>query len=141
MEKCADQFTAGTFDRRRQWRRKCRFGYVPALGSDGSDITSDSYDDFYDDADDIWYEMNDVYDNTDHTALLFAGVIFVVIFMIVFVIIMTVTILLDAFIFNPLEVGCKRFYLRNLNEAALVGNAGYAFDNNYKNIAKTMFFP
>ena len=101
-----------------------------ALGSDGSDITSDSYDDFYDDADDIWYEMNDVYDNTDHTALLFAGVIFVVIFMIVFVIIMTVTILLDAFIFNPLEVGCKRFYLRNLNEAALVGNAGYAFDNN-----------
>ena len=49
-----------------------------ALGSDGSDITSDSYDDFYDDADDIWYEMNDVYDNTDHTALLFAGVIFVV---------------------------------------------------------------
>ena len=53
-----------------------------ALGSDGSDITSDSYDDFYDDADDIWYEMNDVYDNTDHTALLFAGVIFVVIFMI-----------------------------------------------------------
>ena len=106
-----------------------------ALGSDGSDITSDSYDDFYDDADDIWYEMNDVYDNTDHTALLFAGVIFVVIFMIVFVIIMTVTIILDAFIFNPLEVGCKRFYLRNLNEAALVGNAGYAFDKNYKNIA------
>ena len=47
---------------------------------------------------DIWYEMNDVYDNTDHTALLFAGVTFVVIFMIVFVIIMTVTILLDAFI-------------------------------------------
>ena len=110
-----------------------------ALGSDGSDITSDSYDDFYDDADDIWYGMNDVYDNTDHTALLFAGVIFVVIFMIVFVIIMTVTILLDAFIFNPLEVGCKRFYLRNLNEAALVGNAGYAFDNNYKNIAKILF--
>ena len=46
-----------------------------ALGSDGSDITSDSYDDFYDDADDIWYGMNDVYDNTDHTALLFALII------------------------------------------------------------------
>ena len=28
LEKCADQFTAGAFDRRRQWRRKCRFGYV-----------------------------------------------------------------------------------------------------------------
>ena len=63
-------------------------------------------------ADDIWYGMNDVYDNTDHTALLCRSH-FVVIFMIVFVIIMTVTILLDAFIFNPLEVGCKRFYLRN----------------------------
>ena len=54
---------------------------------------------------------------------------------------MTVTILLDAFYFLiHWKWDVKRFYLRNLNEAALVGNAGYAFDNNYKNIAKTMFF-
>ena len=39
-----------------------------------------------------------------------------------------------------MEVGCKKYYLRNLNEPAQVGNIGYAFDNNYKNIIKTMFF-
>ena len=63
-----------------------------------------------------------------------------ILFIIVFVVIMAVVILLDVFIFNPLEVGCKKYYLRNLNEPAQVGNIGYAFDNNYKNIIKTMFF-
>ena len=53
---------------------------------------------------------------------------------------MAVVILLDVFICNPIEVGCKRFYVRNLNESAQVGNVGFAFDNNYKNITKTMFF-
>ena len=62
------------------------------------------------------------------------------VFIIVFVVLMAVVILLDVFIFNPLEVGCKRYYLRNLNEPAQVGNIGYAFDHNYKNITKTMFF-
>ena len=53
---------------------------------------------------------------------------------------MSVVILLDVFICNPIEVGCKRFYVRNLNESAQVGNVGFAFDNHYKNITKTMFF-
>lgn len=60
--------------------------------------------------------------------------------LIISLIVLAVTILLEVFIFNPLEVGCRRFFLRNLNEPALIGNVGYAFDNNYKNIAKTMFF-
>lgn len=113
-----------------------------SIGDRSSDIISDYEDYYYEegDIDDFLYEMNGLYDDTDHTALLFAGIIFVVIFAIAFLIIMTITILLDVFIFNPLEIGCKRFYLRNLNETALVGNVGYAFDNNYKNIAKTMFF-
>lgn len=62
------------------------------------------------------------------------------IFVIIFLIIMVVVILVDAFVINPFEVGCRRFFIRNLNEPAQVGNVGYAFDNNYKNIAKTMFF-
>lgn len=66
--------------------------------------------------------------------------VFIFVFMIVFVVTMAIFILLDVFIFNPLEVGCKRYYVRNLNEAAQIGNLGYAFDNNYKNITKTMFF-
>ena len=60
--------------------------------------------------------------------------------LIIFLMIMCIIILLDVFIFRPIEVGCDRYYIRNLNEPAQVGNIGYAFDNNYKNITKTMFF-
>lgn len=66
--------------------------------------------------------------------------IFGITFIIIFLILMSVVILLDVFICNPIEVGCKRFYVRNLNESAQVGNVGFAFDNHYKNITKTMFF-
>lgn len=67
-------------------------------------------------------------------------IVLFVIMMVVVVIAMAIAILIDVFICNPLEIGCKRFYVRNLNETAQIGNIGYAFDNNYKNIAKTMFF-
>ena len=66
--------------------------------------------------------------------------IFVSVFLIVFIICMAIALVLNVFIVNPLAVGCRRFFVRNLNEPAQVGNIGYAFDNNYKNITKTMFF-
>ena len=112
---------------------------------DSDNVTFDTSNDYYDDGygfdeDDIFNELNRVDNDADHMAMLFAGIIFVVVFVVVFLVIMTVVVLLDVFVFNPLEVGCKRFYVRNLNETAQVGNVGFAFDNNYKNIAKTMFF-
>ncbi|MFQ8776442.1 MAG: DUF975 family protein [Roseburia sp.] len=42
--------------------------------------------------------------------------------------------------FQSIGSWMQKYYLRNLNEPAQVGNIGYAFDNNYKNITKTMFF-
>ena len=76
-----------------------------------------------------------------HSGTAFAALaIFGITFIIIFLILMSVVILLDVFICNPIEVGCKRFYVRNLNESAQVGNVGFAFDNHYKNITKTMFF-
>lgn len=66
--------------------------------------------------------------------------VFVIVFVVTFVLVMGVLIVLYAFVANPLEVGCRRFYLRNLNEPAQVSNIGYGFDNNYKNVVKTMFF-
>ena len=121
------------------------------IGSSDSSVTDD-----YSNDDSILYEGNDFYDDTydgnveddiddlksmaDNTAGMMAIGIFLIVFIIVFVVLMAVVILLDVFIFNPLEVGCKKYYLRNLNEPAQVGNIGYAFDNNYKNITKTMFF-
>lgn len=121
------------------------------IGSSDSSVTDD-----YSNDDSNLYEGNDFYDDTydgnveddiddlksmaDNTAEMMAIGIFLMVFIIVFVVLMAVVILLDVFIFNPLEVGCKKYYLRNLNEPAQVGNIGYAFDNNYKNITKTMFF-
>ena len=121
------------------------------IGSSDSSVTDD-----YSNDDSSLYEGNDFYDDTydgnveddiddlksmaDNTAGMMAIGIFLIVFIIVFVVLMAVAILLDVFIFNPLEVGCKKYYLRNLNEPAQVGNIGYAFDNNYKNITKTMFF-
>ena len=106
------------------------------------DTYDDTYDDnSYDDSDDYSYDDSDDWNSDSlNTAGMMAIGIFLIVFIIVFVVIMAVVILLDVFIFNPLEVGCKKYYLRNLNEPAQVGNIGYAFDNNYKNIIKTMFF-
>jgi hypothetical protein len=67
-------------------------------------------------------------------------IVFVMAMVIGVLLVVALAIVLAAFVFNPIAVGCDRFFLRNLNEPAQVGNIGYAFDNNYKNIAKTMFF-
>lgn len=115
-----------------------------SVAGDYSDDDSSLYDDndFYDDTYDenVEDDIDDLKGIAGTTAGMMAIGIFLIVFIIVFVVIMAVVILLDVFIFNPLEVGCKKYYLRNLNEPAQVGNIGYAFDNNYKNIIKTMFF-
>ena len=130
--------------------------------SDGVSGSDESYTDDYDyndgDYDDDYYDDESEYDiirdfsngfaegfqdgaSHGHTGTAFAALaIFGITFIIIFLILMSVVILLDVFICNPIEVGCKRFYVRNLNESAQVGNVGFAFDNNYKNITKTMFF-
>lgn len=51
-----------------------------------------------------------------------------------------IRLLLSVFIFFPLEVGTKRFFLKNLNQPAEVKEAAYAFDNSYKNVVKILFF-
>lgn len=118
--------------------------------TDDYDYDDGDYDDDYDDESD--YDVIRDFANGfaegfqdgashGHSGTAFAALaIFGITFIIIFLILMSVVILLDVFICNPIEVGCKRFYVRNLNESAQVGNVGFAFDNNYKNITKTMFF-
>lgn len=130
--------------------------------SDGVSGSDESYTDDYDyndgDYDDDSYDDESEYDiirdfsngfaegfqdgaSHGHSGTAFAALaIFGITFIIIFLILMSVVILLDVFICNPIEVGCKRFYVRNLNESAQIGNVGFAFDNHYKNIIKTMFF-
>ena len=54
--------------------------------------------------------------------------------------IIAVALALDAFIFNPIEMGCQRFFFKTLAEDAKFSNVVYAFDHGYKTIVKTMFF-
>ncbi len=103
---------------------------------DDGDIDYDTIRDFSNGFADGFRDGSDAGSATNIAALAIFGVTFVIIFLIL----MAIVVLLDVFICNPIEVGCKRFYVRNLNESAQVGNVGYAFDNNYKNITKTMFF-
>lgn len=68
-----------------------------------------------------------------------AMVAFVVVMAVAALFIFAIALVIDAFIANPLELGCKRFFRRNLDEPASMSNIAFAFDSNYKNICKTMF--
>ena len=61
-------------------------------------------------------------------------------FAILFVIIMAVAIVTDVFIINPLEMGTQRFFLINQQNNAEVKEVCFAFDRNFKNHAKILFF-
>lgn len=51
-----------------------------------------------------------------------------------------VAIAADVFLINPIEIGGTRFFLQNLNRNAEVKELGYAFDHEYRNLIKVMFF-
>lgn len=61
------------------------------------------------------------------------------IFSILFIVIFAVVLLLDAFIFNPLELGCNRYFYKNLDENSDVAEIAYGFDHGYGNIVKILF--
>ena len=121
-------------------------GYHSSQDSDYSDIYDydeydyDDYDDYEGSIDDFEQGFKEGMSDYSPVGWMATLAIFGITFIIIFILIMTAVILIDVFICNPVEVGCKRYFLRNLNEKAQVGNIGYAFDNNYKNITKTMFF-
>ena len=45
-----------------------------------------------------------------------------------------------AFLYNPFEVGLRRFMIKGVEDTAQVKEIGYGFDHCYMNIVKTMFF-
>ncbi len=64
-------------------------------------------------------------------------IIMAIFLMAIFVIVIAV--LLGIFIYNPLEVGARRFFLKNLQQPAEAKEIAFAFDNNWKEIGKIMF--
>lgn len=65
---------------------------------------------------------------------------FILVFLVIFVVALAVAFTITAFLLNPLELGCKRFFLRNLNMKAEVKEVCFSFDHSYMNIVKTLFF-
>ncbi|MBR2524645.1 MAG: DUF975 family protein [Clostridiales bacterium] len=66
-------------------------------------------------------------------------VVFIVSAFVAFLVIMAIGFAVSAFITNPLEVGCRRFFRRNLDEPAALSNIAFAYDNHYMKTVKTMF--
>lgn len=58
---------------------------------------------------------------------------------VVILIAVAIGLLVSAFLLNPLMLGTARFFLRNLDEPARIGEVGFAFDHNYLGIVKTLF--
>lgn len=57
----------------------------------------------------------------------------------VMLVVVALAIVLYVFILSPLEVGAQRFFVRNLNQRAEVKEVAFGYDNNYKEVVKTLF--
>ncbi len=116
--------------------------HVHVDGSD--DSSSDAIDIVIDDLDEKLSiqdeEGNTVeIENPSPAATGFGAFFFGLSFLFLFLVIFALVLALDAFIFNPLEVGSQRFFLRNLNQPSEVKEVAHAFDTNYKNTVKGLF--
>ncbi|WP_251392207.1 DUF975 family protein [Mediterraneibacter agrestimuris] len=83
-----------------------------------------------DDNTDIWEEYSR---NTSR-------IVMIVVLIIVLLFMLTVALLFNIFVGNPVFVGGSRFFYQNLDKNADVKEICYTFDRGYKNAVKTMFF-
>ena len=67
--------------------------------------------------------------------LMFAGMITVIV-----LIVAAIAIALNILLINPLVVGIRRFFSRNLYEKAQIRELAFGFDHSYKNVIHVMFF-
>ncbi len=63
-----------------------------------------------------------------------------IVFVVAAFVISFVAILLSVFVFSPLEVGTKRFFIKSLNQPAEISEVSFGFDRNYINVVKILFF-
>ena len=56
----------------------------------------------------------------------------------VFLVALVVFVLVDALLFNPLEVGCRRFFLVNTDDPASLRELVFGYENRYGNVVQTI---
>lgn len=81
---------------------------------------------------DLLIELRNTIGGIGIFALVVGGILlFIVLFIVIAVI--------HAFLFNPLEAGTARFFVRNLNDKAEIRELAYCYDHGYLNVVKTVF--
>lgn len=108
--------------------------YTLSDNGDDEDSVSDALDSFEEMLNDDFY-LDDGVD--DFIAIV---LIAIVIALVVVLIATVIAVLLRVFLLQPLEVGCKRFFTRNLDDSAQVKEVCFSYDHNYMNSVKIMFF-
>lgn len=73
-------------------------------------------------------------------AVLAISLILFLVLIVIVAVVLVVVLPLKILIFNPLEIGLKRFFYRNLREHAQVKEICFSFDHEYKNGVKIQFF-
>jgi len=74
-----------------------------------------------------------------HTYLRHISFFTILIFLTVFLVIMFIGIAVRVFLFAPIEVGCKRFFIMSRVQETELNELGFAFTNGYWNVVKTEF--
>lgn len=96
------------------------------------------YEDDFNFDDEEYYDEE--YDAATEAMIDFGISIFFIVVLVIVVIASIIGFFLSVFIYCPLEVGAKRFFFKTLNQPAGVKEVAFAFDNNYKNVVKILFF-
>lgn len=89
-------------------------------------------------SEEISYSGNEI---VDSVGSMFAGplMFFLGLAMVTVFIMIILALVLSVFVFNPLSVGCKKYFLDASDGNADLGNMGYAFRNNYMNVVSGIF--
>lgn len=86
-------------------------------------------------------EESDTVDKGVAVATGIAILVCVVIVLVVVAVVIGLAVVLDIYVFNPIEIGAKSFFVKNINTDANVKEVLSVFDDkdNYKSIVTTMF--
>ena len=95
------------------------------IGSDDPDSIPVGFTDFL-------IELRNTIGGIGIFALVVGGIL---LFIVLFIVIAAI----HAFLFNPLEAGTARFFVRNLNDKAEIRELAYCYDHGYLNVVKTVF--
>ncbi len=105
-------------------------------------FNSQDFEDLYD------YDYSDSYDKDansglsdllDRSVVAGAAAAIIALVMAVMFIISLIALLIKVFLYNPLEVGCRRFFVANLVGNGQIASLGYAFDHRYRNQVYVLF--